>query len=172
MESFLVDRIGEPCYIQYMRPIAVSTRAKKSVRSVWSEASDLNAWPRFVEAFAGYNLKFRSEIVAGPHDPPGMGTELTVSRSSGPPLMRCRIAWWDPLRGFTVAAQSGGWLTAYHGTFTLRLSELDESLTSMELSMQCVFLNRFVELVSLLLPVGFLYHRRLGKVLGLIAPKP
>ena len=149
--------------------ITSSATARNPVRAVWTRASDPKAWASFVEAFAGYGLKFRSEVVAGPSDPPGMGTELTISRMSGPPVVRCRVAWWDPLRGFTVTAQAGGWLTAYHGTFTLRMSELDDSLTSLELSMKFVFLNRFVELASLLLPVGALYRRRLQKVLAALS---
>lgn len=149
--------------------LSSSSTAKKPVRAVWTRASDVKSWASFAEAFAGYGLKFRTEVVAGPSDPPGIGTELTLSRMSGPPAVRCRIAWWDPMRGFTVTAQAGGWLTAYHGTFTLRLSELDESLTSLELSMKFVFLNRFVELASLLLPVGALYRRRLHKVLVALA---
>ena len=152
-----------------MRSVVATVRARKAVREVWTTASDPKLWPSFVEAFVGYGAKFRGEVAAGPHDPAGMGTEVTVARKSGPPIMRCRVAWWDPPRGFTITAQTGGWMTAYHGTFTLRLSELDEELTSMELAMKFVFMNRFVELASLLLPVSVLYRSRLAKTLRLIA---
>ncbi|MBI5595737.1 MAG: SRPBCC family protein [Elusimicrobia bacterium] len=149
--------------------LSASSTVKDPVRAVWTRASDTKAWASFIGAFAGYNLRFRSEILSGPSDPPGMGTELAISRLTGPPVIRCRVAWWDPLKGFTVTAQAGGWLTGYHGTFTLRMSELDDSLTSVDLSMKFVFLNRFVELASLLLPVGALYRRRLQKVLAALS---
>ncbi|MDE2293175.1 MAG: SRPBCC family protein [Elusimicrobia bacterium] len=145
-----------------------SGTAKRPVRAVWTEASDPGRWSGFAEALSGGRRGFVCRIVEGPSDPPGNGTEIEVSRAGGAPLLRCRVAWWDPLRGFTVTARSEGWLTGSHGTFTLRLSELDESLTSLDLSMQFVFLNRLVELSSLLLPVGFMYRRRLLRVLQLL----
>ncbi len=152
-----------------MRGLSATANAKRPVREVWTEASDPKRWGGFVEAFAGWGLKFRSEVVGGPADPPGVGTQVALSKVAGPPVIRCRVGWWDPLRGMTVMVQSGGWLTGYHGTFTIKLSELDDSLTSLELSMQVVFLNRLVELTSLLMPSGMLYKRRLAKVLALLA---
>ncbi|MBI3300411.1 MAG: hypothetical protein HYZ75_19775 [Elusimicrobia bacterium] len=154
-----------------MQSVVAALRAREGVRPVWTKASDPAAWPRFIEAFAGYGAnKFRGEVVAGPQEPAGMGTELAIGRGAkGAPFMRARVAWWDPPRGFTLTASSGGWLSAYHATFTLKLSELNEDLTSLELTMKVVFMNRFVELTSLLLPVAFLYRRRLAKALRLLA---
>lgn len=156
-----------------MRGLSASLNAKRPVRAVWTDASNPARWGSYVEAFAGWGLKFRSEVVGGPADPPGVGTQVALSKQGGPPIIRCRVGWWDPLRGMTVMVQSGGWITGYHGTFTIRLSELDEELTSLELSMQVVFLNRMVELTSLLMPSGMLYRKRLAKVLALLAaPSP
>lgn len=154
-----------------MRGVSVSATFKRPVRAVWTEASDPGRWGRLVEAFAGYGLRFTAAVTGGPADPPGEGTAVAVTKAGGRAVLDGRMVWWDPLRGFTVTAQAPGWFTGYHGTFTVKLSELDDELTSAELSMRVVFLNRFVELASLLLPVGFLYRRRLGKVLALLAGK-
>lgn len=155
-----------------MRGVSASSRAKRPVRAVWTDASDPKRWGTFVEAFAGWGLKFHAEVVGGPSDPPGVGTQVALSKLGGPPMIRCRVGWWDPLRGMTVMVQSGGWLTGYHGTFTIRVSELDDQLTSLEMSMQVVFLNRLVELTSLLMPAGMLYRKRLLKVLALLSETP
>lgn len=149
-----------------MRGVNVSTTYKRSVRAVWTDVSDPARWGPLVEAFAGYGLRFTSAVTAGPKDPAGEGTAVAISKAGGRQVLDGRLVWWDPLRGFTVTAQAPGWFSGYHGTFTLKLSELDDTLTSAELSMRVIFLNRFVELTSLLMPVGFLYKRRLSKVLA------
>lgn len=154
-----------------MRGVSASTMFKKPVREVWTGASDPGRWGTLVEAFAGYGLKFKAAVTGGPSDPCGEGTTVEVSKAGGRPVLKGRMVWWDPLRGFTVTAHAPGWFSGYHGTFTVKLSELDDALTSAEISMRVVFLNRFVELASLLLPVGFLYKRRLAKVLAQLPPK-
>ncbi|TBR24920.1 SRPBCC family protein [bacterium] len=154
-----------------MRGVSVSSTFRRPVRAVWTEASDPGRWGSFVEAFAGYGMRFNAAVTGGPKDPPAEGTQVAISKSGGSAVLDGRLVWWDPLRGFTVTAHAKGWFTGYHGTFTVKLSELDDDLTSAELSMRVVFLNRFVELASLLMPVGFLYRRRLDKVLAKLAPK-
>ena len=152
-----------------MRGVTVSTTLKRPVRAVWTEASDLSHWGNFVDAFAGYGMRFNASVTEGPSNPPAEGTKVAVAKVGGRAVFNGRLVWYDPLRGFTVTAHSDGWFTGYHGTFTMKLSELDDNLTSAELAMRVVFLNRLVELASLLMPVGFLYKRRLTKVLALLS---
>ena len=163
---------GYPATVLRMRGVSVSTTIRKPVRAVWTAASAPSGWARLIEAFAGYGMRFDAAVVDGPKDPAGEGTVVEVRKAGGRPVLKGRMVWWDPLRGFTATAHAGGWFTGYHGTFTVKVSELDDALTSAEIAMRVVFLNRFVELASLLMPVGFLYRRRLAKVLAALSDPP
>lgn len=148
-----------------MRRIEASLLIKKRIREVWRQTSSLQNWQDFSEQFAGGGFRFRFSVVEGPRDPMAEGTRIAVTDPNGHPLMKCKLSQWDPPRRFEMTASHHGFLTGYRLLISFSLSELDDELTRAELALVAMFANRAVELLSLLLPVGFLYRRRLERVL-------
>jgi hypothetical protein len=149
-----------------MRKVESSATIRKSARSLWRVLRDMRNWETLSESFAGWGFKFRYAITKGPKDGLTEGSEIAVTDEKGHSIMNCRVTLWDPPRRLELAAQSdSGFMKSYRMLFTVYLSALDDDLTNAELSFVVMFGNRFIETFSLLMPVRFLYRRRLDAVL-------
>lgn len=148
-----------------MRQVEASLLIKRRIRDVWKQASSLENWQALSETFAGWGFRFRFAIVAGPKDPPGEGTKIAVTNAGGKPVMKVKLAKWDPPRRIELTVRNDGYMTGYHLLATINLSEIDDEMTNAEISLIVMFHNRLVEITSLVLPVRFMYRRRLQRVL-------
>lgn len=146
-----------------MRGISESAIIKRPLREIWDSASDPARWSTLAQDLGGRTFSCRVEAPGGR---PAIGSEVVIVRANGREEARGRITRWEPPNCLAITLQHAGWMTAYHGTLTIRLSELDDELTSAELAVSFVLMNRMVEVLSLLLPVGPLYRRAARKTLA------
>lgn len=152
-----------------MRGITATATLKRPLRTVWTEASDPSRWGAL---FGGGMRRKVVCRVAGADGRPAQGAAVAVRYQGGGTAADGQVLVWDPPRGFKVTLHRPGWFAAFHGTVSLKLSELDDNLTSAELSVQFVFLNRLIELASLVLPVGGSYKSQLERALKRLAAPP
>ena len=151
-----------------MRGISQETIIRRDVSEVWDHVSRLSFCRRFTESFftGGRKLDYQvirpeDALTRGPDDTLAVlyrGTQIKVATNKGKPWITWHVTEMTPPRAFALqASDTESWLGSYFAVIRLELSDLGEGKTRVNARLTLLFLNRALEVASLLLPAGLLY---------------
>ncbi|MFA5139424.1 MAG: SRPBCC family protein [Elusimicrobiota bacterium] len=147
-----------------MRKMESAIVIQKSPREVWERLRSPECWQELTNAFANRHDAFRCILVGGADV--GVGTEVDLTTARGKPVLRWRVSEWSPLKSMELAGgQSESWINPFQMMLRFQLEELDTDTTRVTASLVLIFLNRMLEVFSLILPVGFMYDHGLKRSL-------
>jgi hypothetical protein len=150
-----------------MRKVESSVVVRQAPRDVWARLSRPEAWQHLTEAFAGRTNAYRYVVVGDPRGVLGVGSDVDVQTPKGKPIMRWRVSEWAPPSSLELSVnEAERMLTPFHMLLRFQLEELDDDATRLTASLVIVYMNRLLEILSLVLPVGFMYSRGLNRALA------
>jgi hypothetical protein len=155
-----------------MRRVEESVLLPGAPAAVWGRLAS----PDFCRALAeAIGLSRRAKMEARDCGDGGSlrtGSELLFQKADGKAVMRWRVSECLPEKMLSLAASDHGQgLSSYDASFEFRLEpEGDGDRTRVRASMYLLLTKSAMELVSLLLPVRWIYARALRKALARLRP--
>lgn len=143
-----------------MRSIQAQAVLHRGIDETWRIVSRPDVWRELSETFAGWGTRFRY-VADGSLGP---GSEVQVTTPGGDPVMRWKVSAWTPPTGFELTStEEERRLSPFHMLLSFKLEALDTDKTEITVSMVIIFLDKTLELASLVLPVRFIYSMRLKR---------
>ncbi len=148
-----------------MRAIETGILVKKPTKRVWKSLASLGYCRTLTDSFwrFGRNLKYSLEH---PNDGPAPkdaetltpGTRVAVTTGFNRPWIDWIVSECVPGELLVLRAERAGWLDGYHMVIRSELEVIDDEKSRINIKLFVMFLNRGLELASLLLPLTFLYR--------------
>jgi len=149
-----------------MRKVEGSIVIHQGTRDLWARISRPECWQQLTEAFSGRPGAYRYIPVGDASGVVGVGSEVDVQTPKGRPIMRWRVSEWAPPQSLELSVnESQRMLTPFHMLLRFQLEELDDDTTRLTMSLVIIYMNRLLEIMSLVLPVGFMYSRGVRRAL-------
>jgi len=134
----------------------------KSAAQVWEGLAQPGALRELCETFAGWGARFR--VVADR----GMivGAPVEVTTPGGDPVMSWRVTSSAPPTTLELSStEEERKLSPFHMVLSFRIEALDDDKSQVSAELTLMFLDRMLELATLILPFGFFYGQRLKRSL-------
>lgn len=150
-----------------MRSVEASLLIQAPRSELWRRLCAVRGWESLARAYSGWGSRLQCVALPASEGAAREGLELELRSAAGKPLLRARVSAFEPPgRIEWTLTREGSRLGSFHLLLSCRLRETDQDKTRVDLSMMLLFSSWLLEVLSLLLPIRFLYRRRLMRALN------
>lgn len=152
-------------YKEAVRAIETGILIKKPSRRVWKGVSSLSFCRTLTDSFWRFGRNLRYDLIHPEGVDPSedaetliLGSRVAVTTGFNRPWIDWTATASVPGELLVLRAERPGWLDGYHMVVRCELEVIDDEKCRLNIKLYVMFLNRGLELASLLLPLAFLYR--------------